>query len=304
MKYIVFFILIIFLNGCGSENTTILSRDDGAEKLSINLTGSLQNPAFSPDSNSIVFTRFRNGYNKEPADLYTYDLNTKELKILVKDGHGNINLPGSSWNQDYIVYSSTKDPHDEIYKINVNTLEIEQITCRDDKVAYEPSFNKEGSKIVFESHKLDVEENGIITIFDMTNYISITNIDGDARQPNWSPAGDKILFQKFSDNRWDVWIIDEDGANKFQVTDGNGDKTDACFTNNGKNIIFSGNLDTENANIYSINIDNEQTTRLTNYNGYDGAPSVSYDNTKLAFESSSNESPDESSGTSIWIKNL
>jgi len=36
---------------------TIGDRQDGAIKLNIDLVGSLQNPAFSPDGNSIVFTR-------------------------------------------------------------------------------------------------------------------------------------------------------------------------------------------------------------------------------------------------------
>jgi len=46
------------------------SRNDGATKINISLSGSLQNPAFSPDGNYLVFTRFRNGYNEEPADIF------------------------------------------------------------------------------------------------------------------------------------------------------------------------------------------------------------------------------------------
>jgi len=51
-------------------NPTADSRNDGATKINISLSGSLQNPAFSPDGNYLVFTRFRNGYNEEPADIF------------------------------------------------------------------------------------------------------------------------------------------------------------------------------------------------------------------------------------------
>lgn len=61
-----------------------IERQDDAVELNITgLSGSLQNPAFSPDGEFIVFTHFINGYNNEPADLYIYELETEELTLLV-----------------------------------------------------------------------------------------------------------------------------------------------------------------------------------------------------------------------------
>ncbi|HEB65688.1 MAG TPA: hypothetical protein ENJ02_09120, partial [Chloroflexi bacterium] len=93
------------------------TRADGTVLLAIPASGSLQNPAWSPDSGKLLFTRFVNGYNTEPADLLTFDLTTKLTRTLVFDGSGNVNLPGSAWNRvtGYIAFSSSRDPHDEIY---------------------------------------------------------------------------------------------------------------------------------------------------------------------------------------------
>jgi TolB protein len=296
-------------NGTGPINGNS-SREDGGITLDIQLSGSLQNPAFSPDGNSIVFTRFRNGYNEEPADLYIYNLQSGQLRELVSDGSGNVNLPGATWNDaiNSIVFSSSRDPHDEIYLIGENdtTGDEERITNRTANVAYEPSLSPDGQWMVFESHKLDVEGNGIITKFKIDGssaYIALTPSTDDCRQPNWSPHGDKILYQKFAAGQWDIWIMDTDGENDFKVTSGEGDKTDACFTQDGQYIIFSTDFDLELANIYRIAITGGTPQRLSNDDGYDGAPSISPDGTKLIFESFDGF-PDGSEGTSITLLNL
>lgn len=314
MKIKVLLLALIILISCSDDepdnNGIGISRNDTGLTLDITLNGSLQNPAFSPDGNSIVFTRFRNGYNKEPADLFIYNLQSEKLTSLVSDGSGNVNLPGSTWNDSInsIIFSSSRDPHDEIYLISENetTANETRITNRTDSVAYEPSINPDGQWLVFESHKLDVEDNGIITKFKIdgsSSYIQLTSSTDDCRQPNWSPAGDKILFQKYEAGKWDIWIMNIDGTNKLKVTSGAGDKTDACFSQNGEYIIFSSDFELDYANIYKIQITNGTLEQLSTYDGYDGAPSISPDGTKIIFESY-NGDPDDSKGTSITILNL
>ncbi len=283
------------------------SREDTAYQLAIDLSGSLQNPAFSPDGNAIVFTRFRDGYNLGPADLYLYNLSTKTLSSLVADGSGNVNLPGSIWNSvtQKITFSSTRGEHDEIFIISADGSNGDEtrITHRTDHVAYEPSFSPDGEWVVFESHVLDVETNGVITKYMLdgsSEYLPLTGLNDDCRQPNWSPTGDKILYQKYQDGNWDIWVIDNDGSNPARVTDGDGDNTDASFTPDGQFIVYSTDFELESANVYRIPVTGGTPERLSNSEGYDGAPSISPDNTKLAFESYPGD-PDDSSGSTLWL---
>lgn len=286
-------------------------RSDKAYLINIPLSGSLQNPAWSPDAKSLLFTRFRNGYNEEPADIYIIDLETEELKCLVSDNSGNINLPGTVWKSNSIVFSSSRDPHDEIFLIaddGTPGMEV-QITQRNGFVAYEPSFSFAENFIVFESHVLDDEENGVIIKKDLSlnissGFISLTDSStGDCRQPNWAPDGQHILYQRVNNNKWDIWIMNKDGSNKNQVTTGEGDNTDASFSPDSQRIIFSGDGELDYANLYIILASGGGPKRLTNFNGgYDGAPSWSVNN-NVAFESCKGD-PDESSGTKIWIINI
>jgi len=276
--------------------------------VNIPVDGSLQNPAWSPDSNSLLFTRFSDGYNVEPADLFVFDLISSGLRALVLDGSGNVNLPGSSWNPltRKIVFSSSREPHDEIYLVDDygSPGDEVKITDRANKVAYEPSLSPDGQWIVFESHELDAEDNGTIVKYRIDGtmpYQNLTDPYEDSRQPNWSPAGDKMLYQKFSDGRWDIWIMNNDGTNHQEVTNGSGDKTDASFSPDGQWIVYSSNeFGLEFANLFITSVSEDNVIRITDYEGYDGAPSWSPDGKKIAFESYPGD-PDDSSGTTLWI---
>ncbi len=277
-------------------------------KLSISETGSLQNPAWSPDGTEILFTRFRNGYNKEPADLFVFNLEDKSVRLLVSDGSGNINLPGSSWNSisHKITFSSSREPHDEIFIINEdgNPGDEIKITDRSFKVAYEPTFSPDSQWLVFESHILDVEGNGVITKFKANasgSYIALSGENDDCRQPNWSPAGDLILYQKSARGKWDIWVMDTDGINHTQVTMGSGDKTDASFSPDGQWIVYSSDEgDLEFANLFMVPVTGGSSIRITEGENYDGAPSWSPDGNMIAYESSQTD-PEDSDGTTLWI---
>jgi len=309
IKHVIFILLLFNFTACNKNITE--NRNDTALMLEIDLPGSIQNPAFSPDGKTIVFTHFRKGYNKPPSDLYTFNLETKELKPLVVDGNSNVNLPGESWNKNnhLIIFSSDREPHDEIFYISENgtTGDEVKITDRKDSVAYEPTFSLDGNWIVFESHKEDEEKNGIIIKYKLdgtSEFINLTATGEDCKQPNWSPNGDKILYQKEVNSQWDIWIMNIDGTDNKKITNFEGSKTDAVFSSDGEYIIFSfENEDIELANIYKVSISGGDPVRLTNYSGYDGAPSISPDGTKLIFESSSKD-PDRSSGTCLWLLNL
>jgi TolB protein len=283
-------------------------RMDNAIEVMIPLSGSLQNPVFSPDNNSILFTRFRDGYNLGISDLYLFNLQTHVLTSLVSDGSSNVNLPGSSWNgfTNKITFSSTRGNHDEIYIIAANGTPTNgmQITNRINKQSFEPSLSMDGQWLVFESHDIDVEQ-GVISKYKTdggSSYIDLTTLAINAKQPNWSPVAQKILYQQINGAIWSIWTMNDDGSNKTRITNPLTESaTDAVFSGDGQWIVYSSeNTHTTRASIYRINTSGGTPIRITNDTAYDGAPSISKDGSKVVFESI-NAAPDGSAGTRLWI---
>jgi len=285
------------------------ARADGALHFEITVQGSLQNPAWSPGGETLLFTRWQGGYNAGPADLVTFRLVDGAVATLVSDGSDNVNLPGSAWNAatGQIAFSSSRDPHDEIYLIGAGASPGSEvkITDRGARMAYEPSVSPDGQWIVFESHPVDVAGQGVIekvSVGTPRQYVALTASGDDCRQPNWSPTGDLVVYQKLSGEHWHLWLTDPAGSTATALTSGPGDETDASFSPNGQWVVYSADAPgTEVANLFAIPIQGGSPLRITTYSGYDGAPSFSPDGREIAFETSPGD-PDGSAGTELaWI---
>ena len=287
-----------------AKSLEVMQRSDGSLRLRIPLRGSLQNPAWSPDGRSIAFTRFRKGYNKGPADVYVINLETNALQAVATDGSNNISQPGSSWNRNgQIVFSSDRGGHDEIWVAGDDGSRPRKLTSRSTQ-AYEPSFAPDGRSLVFESHEISDRGNSRITLFEMSEnrYVDLTPPDQDCRQPNWSPRGDYILYQRLAKGRWDIWLIDvKTKQHRLATSAGEGNKTDATFSPDGRFVLYSGEVPGQSgASLLAMPVEGGRPVPITRHRGYHGAPSWSPDGAYVAMEASARD-PDDSAGTELII---
>ena len=140
---------------------------------------------------------------------------------------------------------------------------------------------------------------------DRTDLTQITDGPGggtDDRQPNWSPAGDRVLFQRREPGHddWDLYTISPDSADLRPVLIAPSSDTDASWSPDGRWIVMSsdyGGLDLPN--IFVISAGGSESTRVTVSETFeDGAPSWSPDGKWITFESHPGQ--DEETPASLW----
>jgi TolB protein len=200
-----------------------------------------------------------------------------------------VNLPGSCWDRatDSIAYTADPEGADQVYLVAADASTRPRRVTTDPEVAFEPSLSPDGTQVVFENHQAG--ERGVIAIADVaTGTVRQITSGADDRQPNWSPRGDLIVFQRTRARAPDLYVVRPDGGGLRNVTKTKRlEETDVSFSPSGNWLVFSSDGDEiDVASLFTISINGRGRRQLTRTRGiYDGAPSWSPSGTTIAFES-------------------
>jgi Tol biopolymer transport system component len=170
-----------------------------------------------------------------------------------------------------IAFSSSRDGNNEIYVMNADGSSQVNLTNNAASDA-SPAWSPDGTRIVFSSNR---DGNGEIYMMnaDGSGQVDLTNDPATDRGPAWSPDGSKIAFTSNRDGNDEIYVMNIDGSSQVNLThDPAADQAPDWFPDGAK-IAFS-----RGANIYLMNADGSDTTRLTN--GSD--PAWSRDGAKIA----------------------
>ncbi len=233
-----------------------------------------------PGGGTITFTSFRDG----DSDLYIMYGSECKIVQLTNDGVNAF----SSWSPDNskLVFSSGG----YLYVMNADGSGRTQLAgYAPGGVQSIPDWSPDGAKIVFQINMGSYQGQEIFIVnADGTNLQQLTaDIGRDNHSPTWLPDSSQIVFtsRRGPVNDGDIWIMLADGTDQHIIMPDN-DWPDSLpsMSPDGTRVAFASRRD-GNWEIYVMDADGSNQTRLTYSSGRDTWPRWSPEGTRIAFQS-------------------
>ena len=257
-------------------------------------------PTPTPLTGRIAFESGRDGGE---GDIYVMNADGSNVTRLTNRPEHYDNSPAWSPDGRQIVYQSSQDENWEtgnweIYVMNADGSNVTRLTHHPELDRYPkrdryPTWSPDGRRIAFHSNRDGAD--GVFNIYvmnaDGSNVTRLTNRLKSGWNPAWSPDGRRISFYSLRAGNLDIYVMDADGADVTRLTNHPGQNAGQnvvpqphAWSPDGSHIAFSsfraGNFD-----IYVMDTDGSNVTRLTNHPELDVTPAWSPDGSHIAFSS-------------------
>ena len=180
----------------------------------------------------------------------------------------------------------------DIYTVDVGTGKLKNLTNTPDIKESLPAWSPDNDKIAFIVYDPPYCE---ITLMDAdgSNQTTVTSKRGICEELAWSPDGEKVSYTWYSEEKpgpegicRDICIVNLNDGSKLNLTDSpKFDDRDLSWSPDGTKIAFSSRRQVVDIQIYVMNADGGQLSKLTTGNGSNYFPSWSPVGKKIVFTS-------------------
>lgn len=233
--------------------------------------------------------------------------NDKPFPLTIQRGNNLYN--STTKDGRYLFYATNKEGNFDIWFRDLNSSVVVPVTEHPSQ-EYKPAISPDGSKLVFVSEQYDSDGDLILLDMEPSEWAAaalkgdrfinqrfqvLTNPDYKNQNihqkvvdtdPAWMPDGERIVYSsdRFSPGVQNLVLMNLKNRDKLvQLTSDGGSSPFASF--DGKKIYYLSYRDSITGEIYSLDMDTKEITRLTENNYLNFSPSVSRDNRYLYYTS-------------------
>jgi Tol biopolymer transport system component len=240
-------------------------------------------PAFSPDGESLLFSRRA----LARFDLYRVPVAGGVPQPVTSD-HDRNSVSGA-WTADGTEIIFAGDWYEGgLFRVKAQGGKSQPLSPGG-QFGYFPSISRQGHRLVYGEQTYDTD----IWRLDLSRAqngkpSSLTRLISSSRRedtPNFSPDGKRVVFDSNRSGHWEIWVCDSDGQNSVQLTSFRGPYTTgtARWSPDGASIAFDARPEGR-SDVFVIHAESRAQRKLT-AEGHNIAPSWSRDGQWIYFGS-------------------
>jgi TolB protein len=248
-------------------------------------------PIASPtlyELNEIAFTG--TGEDRYNDEIYLVYPNSLRLVNLTQNPAADF-MPAWSPDGSRIAFISSRNNQSlQIYVMNADGSEVQQITNSDLIPLHRPSWSPDGKRIVFDAQNPDGTDGIFIVDLDNREITNLINDQSHNLDPDWSPDGTQIAFSSDRDGLneydFDIYTLDLSTNNVHRLTKELAREAQPDWSPDGSQIAFSRFSENRAPYICIINPDGSNLKELLSVNTEEGGTSAAWsgDGTRIAFQ--------------------
>ena len=196
-------------------------------------------PSLSPDGKSVVYASKASGN----WDLYLQRVGGKNLRNLTSDSTTDDTQPAFSPDGEHLAFRSERDGGG-IFVMGATGESVKRLT----DFGYHPAWSPNGREIACSTHNIEDPNDRTLERSDLW-IVNVTTGEkrqltgeavGDAAQPQWSPAGERIAYwSRRKGGQRDIWTIPAAGGSPVAVTDDAAFDWNPVWAPDGRYLYFA-----------------------------------------------------------------